>query len=290
MRWRGRRQSANVEDRRGTGGGGVIRVGRAGGGGIGILIIAVVLWLVFGINPLALLGDAQVMAPSEQSAPRNGGGVATTESEVDDFVATVLADTEDVWGAIFRQGGSDYPEPTLVLFEGQVRSACGFAGAATGPFYCPGDQRLYIDLSFFEELRRRFDAPGDFAQAYVIAHEVGHHVQNVLGILPKTTEMRRRLGERESNALSVRVELQADCFAGIWANRTAKKGYLEEGDIREALNAAGQLGDDMIQRRTQGYVVPDAFNHGSAEQRATWFRRGYERGTLDACDTFQDLI
>ncbi len=268
----------------------MIRVGRAGGGGIGILIIAVVLWLVFGINPLALLGDAQVMAPSEQSAPRNGGGVATTESEVDDFVATVLADTEDVWGAIFRQGGSDYPEPTLVLFEGQVRSACGFAGAATGPFYCPGDQRLYIDLSFFEELRRRFDAPGDFAQAYVIAHEVGHHVQNVLGILPKTTEMRRRLGERESNALSVRVELQADCFAGIWANRTAKKGYLEEGDIREALNAAGQLGDDMIQRRTQGYVVPDAFNHGSAEQRATWFRRGYERGTLDACDTFQDLI
>jgi len=290
MRWRGRRQSSNIEDRRGgRGGGGPITIGRAGGGGIGIIVIGLVLWLVFGINPMALLGEGQMMSPGQQSAP-SGGGVESTASETDDFVATVLADTEDVWGAVFREAGAEYPEPKLVLFDGQVRSACGFASAASGPFYCPGDRRVYIDLSFFQELRRRFDAPGDFAQAYVIAHEVGHHVQNVVGTLPKINEMRQSLDERRANALSVRVELQADCYAGIWANRTAQKGLLEEGDIEEALNAASQLGDDMIQRRTQGYVVPDAFNHGSAEERASWFRRGYEKGTLDACDTFRGSI
>ncbi|MBZ8132174.1 neutral zinc metallopeptidase [Afifella sp. IM 167] len=288
MRWKGRRQSSNIEDRRG-GGGGSVMIGRAGGGGIGVIIIGLVLWLVFGINPMALLGEGQMTSPSQQGAP-SGGGVQSTTSETDDFVATVLADTEDVWGTVFSEAGADYPEPKLVLFDGQVRSACGFASAASGPFYCPGDQRVYIDLSFFQELRRRFDAPGDFAQAYVIAHEVGHHVQNVVGTLPKVNEMRQRLDERRANALSVRVELQADCYAGIWASRTAQKGLLEEGDIDEALNAASQLGDDMIQKRTQGYVVPEAFNHGSAEDRATWFRRGYDKGKLDACDTFSGSI
>ncbi len=294
MRWRGRRQSRNIEDRRGRSGvgmpGGVSRRGgrsvrRAGGGGIGFLIIVGILWLVFGINPLTLLQQGGVGVPPAETSRPAGGSIQTTQSDADDFIATVLADTEDVWHEIFRSEGGTYPEPNLVLFSGSVRSACGFASAAAGPFYCPGDSKVYIDLGFFEDLRRRFGAPGDFAQAYVLAHEIGHHVQNVIGVLPKFNEMRRRLSEREANRMSVRVELQADCFAGIWANRTARKGYLEEGDIDEALNAANQIGDDTIQKRTQGYVVPDAFNHGTSEQRRRWFYEGYRTGRLQSCDT-----
>jgi predicted metalloprotease len=297
MRWRGRRQSRNIEDRRGRGGfgfpGGMSRGGgrgarRAGGGGIGLLIIIGIMWLVFGINPMTLLQQGGGLGPAPQSpqVQPSGGGVASTRSETDDFVATVLADTEDVWKTIFRQEGGTYPEPNLVLFTGQVQSACGFASAAAGPFYCPGDQKIYIDLSFYDQLRRRFNAPGDFAQAYVLAHEVGHHVQNVVGVLPKFNQMRRQMSERDANRMSVRVELQADCFAGVWANKAAGKGYLEEGDIDEALNAANQIGDDMIQKRSQGYVVPDAFNHGTSEQRWRWFYEGFRSGDINACDTF----
>ena len=301
MRWRGRRQSRNVEDRRGSGGfrmpGGLSRsrgrgVRRAGGGGFGLIIILGIMWLVFGINPLTLLQGGGGMSPAPQSrqAEPSGGGIASTQSQTDDFVATVLADTEDVWRAIFQGEGSTYPEPNLVLFSGSVRSACGFASAAAGPFYCPGDQKVYIDLSFYDDLKRRFQAPGDFAQAYVLAHEVGHHVQNVIGVLPKFNEMRRRMSEREANRMSVRVELQADCFAGVWGHYTDRKGILERGDLEEALNAARQIGDDTLQRRSQGYVVPDSFNHGTSEQRMTWFRRGFDSGRLDSCDTFNEPV
>ena len=303
MRWRGRRQSQNVEDRRGQSGGfgrpggfsgrGGRGVRRAGGGGIGFIIIIGVLWLVFGINPITLLqGGGGSIAPQQgkPASDTSGGGIQRTQSDTDDFIATVLADNEDVWNAIFREAGQNYPEPNLVLFSGSVRSACGFASAAAGPFYCPGDSKIYIDLAFYDELRRRFKAPGDFAQAYVLAHEVGHHVQNVIGVLPKFNQARRSMSEREANRMSVRVELQADCFAGIWANRTAKKGYLEEGDIDEALNAANQIGDDTIQKRTQGYVVPDAFNHGTSEQRRRWFYQGFKSGDFQSCDTFNTDI
>lgn len=292
MRWRGRRQSENVEDRRGRGGfsragfgrRGGISVGRAGGGGIGGLIVIVVLMLVFGINPLQLLEDDGTTVSTEQRRP-SGQGAAGSD-ELRDFIAVVLAEMEDVWQRIFAEAGAEYREPTLVLFSEQVRSACGFASAASGPFYCPSDEKLYIDLSFYEELRRRFQAPGDFAQAYVIAHEVGHHVQNLLGTLPEFQRRRQAMPEEEANQLSVRLELQADCLAGIWANRTDQRGLLEEGDVEEALNAAAQIGDDMIQRRTQGYVVPEAFNHGSSDQRRRWFRQGLDSGSLDSCDTF----
>ena len=301
MKWRGRRQSSNIRDVRGSSGGfggfGGTRGGfggslggggmrRAGGGfGIGtIVVILIVAWL-FGINPLALLsGDGSLStgpAPQGQQAARTG-----QTDEMRDFVATVLADTEDTWSAIFTQAGDDYPEPTLTLFSGSVRSACGSASAASGPFYCPGDRNLYIDLAFFEELHRRFGAPGDFAQAYVLAHEVGHHVQNVLGILEESQSRQARASEAEANVTSVRTELQADCFAGIWAHHTERKGLLEEGDVDEAMRAAAAVGDDAIQRSTQGYVVPESFNHGTSEQRATWFRRGLESGDIDSCDTF----
>lgn len=294
MRWRGRRQSQNIEDRRGQsgyripsgyprGGGRVVR--SAGGGGIGFLIIVGILWLVFGINPMSLLqgGGGSVQVPQVQQP--TGGGVQQGRGDADEFIATVLADTEDVWTEIFRQHGGTYPVPDLVLFSGSANSACGFASAAAGPFYCPGDRKVYLDLSFFQDLRRKFGAPGDFAQAYVVAHEVGHHVQNVIGVLPKFNQARQQVSERDANRMSVRVELQADCFAGIWANHAAQKGYLEEGDIDEALNAARQIGDDTIQKRTQGYVVPDAFNHGTSEQRRRWFYRGYENGRLEDCDS-----
>jgi predicted metalloprotease len=195
-----------------------------------------------------------------------------------DFVATVLADTEDTWQKIFEAAGEDYPEPTLTLFSGQVSSACGFASAATGPFYCPADRNLYIDLSFYEQLRGRFGAPGDFAQAYVLAHEVGHHVQNVLGLL--------RSGDSGADSNSVRTELQADCFAGVWAHHTQQRGLLEEGDAEEAVTAAAAVGDDALQRQTQGYVVPDSFTHGTSEQRVEWFRRGFEGGSVNDCDPF----
>lgn len=310
MRWRGRRGSSNVEDRRGSsssggsgrgfglprggmrlpGGGG----SRAGFGGIGFIIVVVVVSMLLGVNPMSLIeGLDGGMAPGSQGhAPqgqaRQGQAAAPPESdEMAQFVSVVLADTEDTWSRVFRQEfGEDYEEPRLVLFTGAIRSACGFAQSASGPFYCPGDRKVYIDLAFYDELRRRFKAPGDFAQAYVIAHEVGHHVQNLTGILPKFNELRQRVSKTEANELSVRVELQADCLAGVWAHDTGQKGLLEQGDIDEAMNAATQIGDDAIQKRTQGYVVPDSFNHGTSEQRQRWFRIGLEEGRIGACDTF----
>lgn len=281
MRWRGRRQSGNVEDRR-RGGMMASRGGRAGFGGIGLIIVVVIGSLIFGVNPVTVLNMLQggpVQIQQQSTAP-------PADDEMSQFVRTVLADTEDVWERIFAQGGADYREPTLVLFTGSTASACGFAQSATGPFYCPADEKVYIDLGFYDQLRRRFQAPGDFAQAYVIAHEVGHHVQNLIGVLPEFNRIRRQLSQTEANAMSVRVELQADCFAGIWANEAARRGYLERGDIEEALNAAAQIGDDAIQKRTQGYVVPDAFNHGTSEQRVRWFTTGFEDGDMAACDTF----
>jgi predicted metalloprotease len=304
MRWRGRRQSENVQDARGQGGGfgggglgrgGGIRLpmGRGvGGGGISGILILVVLFFALracGIDPLAMLEEASGPAPG-------GGGGQITETntqasdEMTQFVSTVLAETEDVWNGIFQAEGLDYTEPTLVLFSGQVRSACGYASAASGPFYCPGDRKVYIDLAFYDQLERQFEAAGDFAQAYVLAHEVGHHIQNLTGILPKFNQMRQSMSQAEANQMSTRVELQADCFAGIWGHFTDQKGLLEQGDLEEALNAATQIGDDTLQRRTQGYVVPESFNHGTSEQRATWFNRGFQSGKLADCDTFNNPI
>jgi predicted metalloprotease len=304
MRWRGRRQSSNVEDRRGQRGmggglGGLggrrVRVGlprgrRVGGGGglgIGTIVVLLILAWVFGFNPMSLLDGG---GSSSQFGPQTGtevGQAGTPSDEGGQFVATVLADTEDTWNRIFSSAGQTYREPTLVLFSGSTSSACGFASAATGPFYCPADQKVYIDLAFYDELRNRFKAPGDFAEAYVLAHEVGHHVQNLIGILPKVNDIRRRVSEEQSNQLSILVELQADCYAGIWANATERLGLVEDGDIEEGLNAAAAVGDDAIQRRTQGYVVPESFNHGTSEQRVEWFKRGYQTGSIDSCDTFQ---
>jgi uncharacterized protein len=296
MRWQGRRQSSNVEDRRGQRGlpggmGGMgprLRLpgGRAGGGGgigiVGILIIVGIAWFA-GINPLELLdGGGSSLGPSTQQT----GEMGAPDDEAGRFVATVLADTEDTWTEIFAAEGARYEPPTLVLFTGETSSACGFASAASGPFYCPGDRRVYIDLAFYAELRERFEAPGDMAEAYVIAHEIGHHIQNILGTLPEFNRQRQRLSEAAANLLSIRVELQADCYAGIWAHVADEKGILEVGDIDEALNAAAQIGDDAIQRRMQGYVVPESFNHGTSEQRSRWFKRGYTEGELAACDTF----
>ncbi len=214
------------------------------------------------------------------------GKVGTPSDDNGQFVATVLADTETTWHDIFAAAGRTYEDPTLVIFDGGTQSACGYAQTAQGPFYCPNDRKVYIDLAFYRELQDRFQAPGDFAEAYVIAHEIGHHVQNLIGTLPKIDAQRQQVSEAESNKLSVRIELQADCYAGIWAHDEEKRGFLEVGDIDEALNAAAQVGDDAIQERSQGYVVPESFNHGTSEQRSRWFKRGYNRGTLDACDTF----
>jgi len=277
MRWRGERQSSNIEDRRGLSAGRV-----AVGGGLGTVVI-MVLALLFGVNPQRLLEQI----PSEQqpavqsSRPQNA-----EEDELKQFVAVVLGKTEDVWTDVFRQNGRQYREPTLVLFTDQVRSACGIAGAAVGPFYCPADEKVYIDLSFYEELRRQFNAPGDFAQAYVVAHEVGHHVQKLLGISDRVDAMQGRVSEAEANQLSVRLELQADFFAGVFARYVQNQGVLEAGDIEEALRAASAVGDDQIQRRTTGYVVPDSFTHGTSEQRLRWFRKGYETGDIRQGDTF----
>jgi hypothetical protein len=289
MLWRGRRQSANVEDRRGSGGGLPmgLPMGRRGlaGGGLGAIIV-LVLALLFGIDPSMLLQGV----PTEQVGPGPSFQERAQPAPADDdqagFVAVVLAETEDTWRQVFSRLGRQYQEPTLVLFSGQVQSACGFASAASGPFYCPGDRRIYLDMSFFEEMRRRFGAPGDFAQAYVIAHEVGHHVQNLLGIMPRVEAMRRQLSTGDANQLSVMVELQADCFAGVWAQRAQSAQILEAGDLEEALNAANAIGDDRLQRQAQGYVVPDSFTHGSSQQRMRWFKRGFQSGDIAACDTF----
>lgn len=308
MRWRKGRRSENIEDRRGRSGGGLrfpIPMGRGGqrfpggglprrGGGISILglVVIVILFFVFGGDLGSLLQQAPVSttdvdpAPRRQSELPDAGTAARPGDDLADFTSVVLADTEDTWNALFSERGG-YREPTLVLFSGAVRSACGFAQSAVGPFYCPRDQKVYIDLSFFNELRSRFGAPGDFAQAYVIAHEIGHHVQTLLGISGQVEQARRGRSQAAANTLQVRMELQADCFAGIWAHHADRaRNVIEEGDIEEALGAASAIGDDRLQRQAQGYVVPDAFTHGSSEQRMRWFSRGLESGRLAACDTF----
>ena len=277
MLWQGRRESDNVEDERGSGGGGRIVLG----GGIGTVIL-VVLYLVLGGDPQALFNSQQAQLPqTAQYDPQ------APQDEASKFVAVVLANTEDAWHAVFRQMGREYEEPKLVLFTDQTRSGCGFASGATGPFYCPEDRRVYIDLGFFRELQNRLGAGGDFAEAYVIAHEVGHHVQNLLGISDRVQAARRRVSEAEYNRLSVRLELQADFLAGVWARYTDRvKHVVETGDIEEAIRAASAVGDDRLQYRSRGYVVPDSFTHGTSEQRVRWFRRGYETGDLNQGDTF----
>jgi uncharacterized protein len=292
MLWRGGRRSDNVEDQRGFGGGGFGGGGMRMGGGIGGigLLVVVVVGLFFGVDPSSLLQQLDGSAPDtttqqdQQSAATDDTGAGNDEEK--DFVSAVLADTEDTWTAVFHDMGRTYTDPHLVLFTDQVRSACGAAETAMGPFYCPGDSKVYIDLAFYDELKRRFAAPGDFAQAYVIAHEVGHHVQHLLGITDKVDATAGSLSESAANALSVRVELQADCFAGVWAYHAKERNIVEPGDIEEALNAAAAVGDDRLQRQSQGTVVPDSFTHGSSEQRVRWFKSGFANGDLNACDTF----
>ena len=273
------RQSDNIEDRRGFGG------PLVAGGGIGTVVI-LLLALFFGFDPRVILqGDAPTTPPATQQSPAPSAS-PRGHDDLRDFVATVLADTEDTWRALFSRMGREYRDPRLVLFNGAVQSACGIAGAATGPFYCPQDQKVYLDLDFFRALRERFRAPGDFAQAYVIAHEVGHHVQKQLGISDRVMAERRR-GGSQANAASVRLELQADCFAGIWAHHAERTRHiLEAGDVEEALNAAAAIGDDRLQRQTQGRVAPETFTHGTSKQRVQWFTRGIESGDLRRCDTF----
>ncbi|QLF70915.1 zinc metallopeptidase [Peteryoungia desertarenae] len=304
MEWKGRRQSSNIEDRRhGSSGSGAgrspfgrsgIRIpvggGRRGGGlSLGTIIILVVIYFGFkmvGIDLLQVMegGDPSGAGYEQQVSRAPSSGPANDEMTA--FIRTMLAETEDTWNAIFQASGARYREPTLVLFAGRTESPCGLASAATGPFYCPADSKVYLDTDFFRQLEQQFGAAGDFAQAYVIAHEVGHHVQNLTGVLPEFNRQRRSLGAAEANRLSVRVELQADCYAGIWAKAADKQGLLSDGDLEEALNAAHQIGDDTLQKRAQGYVVPDSFNHGTSAQRMRWFKRGYDTGDASACDTF----
>ncbi len=330
MRWRGQRESRNVEDRRGQGGGGGrfrfpfpgggMRFPSSGGGGkrgggIGIIGLLIILGLMFffGLDPRVLMQGAgpsggggggpglpDIRLPHQQgpqttNVPEPGGQrggqiqlpQSSSEDDLKRFIAGVLTTTEDGWKQTFSEFGKRYREPKLVLFDGYVRSACGTGMSAMGPFYCPADEKVYVDLDFYRELKNRFRAPGDFAQAYVVAHEVGHHVQKLLGIAEQVEAAKRRMSRKNGNSLQVRMELQADCFAGVWANQIqADKGLIEPGDIDEALRAASAIGDDRIQKRTQGYIVPDSFTHGSSEQRVRWFRRGYESGQLQTCDTF----
>ncbi|TCL74809.1 neutral zinc metallopeptidase [Rhizobium sp. BK251] len=310
MEWRGRRQSDNIEDRRDmspgggvgrnpfgrglgfpSGGGGMRRAG--GGLSIGTIIFLVVMYLILkamGIDMLQVLDGGGSTTGGSGYEQSESGTRTPANDEMTAFVRTVLAETEDTWNGIFQAAGQTYQEPTLVLFSGQTESACGFASAASGPFYCPGDRKVYLDTEFFNELSQKFGASGDFAEAYVVAHEVGHHVQNLTGILPKFNQARQHMTEAEANQMSVRVELQADCFAGIWGKFTEQKGILEAGDLEEALNAAQQIGDDTLQRRSQGYVVPESFNHGTSAQRMRWFKRGFDSGRVGDCDTFSNPV
>lgn len=309
MKWRGRTGSSNIEDRRGArssgsfGGGGLgrsggfrIPSGRGGGrgtrGGFGMLIGVVVMlglfWLITGENPLDTLSGSSSSGGTTSSAsylPESGA-----EDDLRGFVGVVIKETEDLWGEQFARFERDYPEPTVVLFSGRTSSGCGTADASTGPFYCPQDEKVYIDLGFYDQLRSQFGAPGDFAQAYVLAHEVGHHVQNLTGVLPDFNERRQSMSAEEANAWSVRVELQADCYAGVWANYAGQQDLLENGDIEEAINAADQIGDDTLQKRMQGFAVPKTFNHGTSAQRKAWFERGYQSGDPGDCDTFSGSI
>ncbi len=307
-------ESRNVEDRRGQGGGfgfpggGGIQIPIGGRGGVSLtsLLIIGAIMLLFGINPLDLLlggggrnfpdmpqmprtetTQRPTSGPDIPGLPGGAGRTAASNDEMKVFISRVLADTEQVWNKVFQSFGENYQEPQLVIFDRGTRTACGVGMTQMGPFYCPLDRKIYIDLAFYEELKRRFNAPGDFAQAYVVAHEVGHHVQTLLGIADKVQSMKQRMDERSANALQVRMELQADCLAGVWANLNHQlNARLEPGDIEEGLRAANAIGDDMIQRKTQGYVVPDAFTHGSAEQRMRWFTTGYKSGQMQSCDTF----
>ncbi|OAM74327.1 KPN_02809 family neutral zinc metallopeptidase [Devosia elaeis] len=308
MKWQGRQRSSNVEDRRGqrTGGGlgglgglgggrGGIRIPTGGGGSrggisglIGIMVVLGIIWLATGQNPLDLLTGGSSMGPSSSATSRQLP--AQGQDELADFVAVVVKETEDLWSEQFAAVGEDYPEPNVVLFTDRVNTACGLADSSVGPFYCPGDSKVYIDLSFYDQLHRQFGAPGDFAQAYVLAHEVGHHIQNLTGVLPEFNQRRQAMSQEEANAYSVRVELQADCYAGVWANYAGQQNLLEQGDIEEALNAANQIGDDTLQKRMQGFAVPKTFNHGTSAQRKDWFERGYQSGNPGDCDTFAGAV
>lgn len=286
MRWQGGRRSSNVEDRRGSG------IGRplAVGGGVGSIVVALLVMLLGG-DPSVITTNSGGGLGQQGGSGTGGSGVPDDprHAELKDFVSVILADTEDTWPGLLEPHGVNYVDPRLVLFTGAVRSACGLQESAVGPFYCPPDQRVYLDLDFFDELDRRFGAPGDFAQAYVVAHEVGHHVQNLMGISEQVQAARRRASPEQANVLSVLQELQADCFAGIWAHHAQReRQVLEEGDVEEGLGAASAIGDDTLQRRTRGYVVPESFTHGSSEQRVAWFKKGLSQGTLEACDTFSD--
>jgi len=280
MRWQSGRRSSNVEDRRG------MRIpGGAVGGGLGTIVM-VLLALYFGMDPSVIL-DQTTQVETRVPYDTQPGARSSENDPLADFVSVILGDTEDTWHQLFRGLGRNYEEPSLVLFSGAVQSACGLAQSATGPFYCPLDQKVFIDLSFYRDLKNRFQSPGDFAQAYVIAHEVGHHIQTLLGISQKVNAARSRASEAEGNALSVRLELQADCLAGMWAHHADRaRQILEAGDVDEALQAASSIGDDRLQKQSQGVVVPESFTHGSAEQRARWFKRGIENGDLAQCDTF----
>ena len=289
MKWEGNRESDNVEDRRDDGGGG------GGGGfgfggrsiGVGTIVVALLGGWIFGINPLTILGLLSGGGPPAQVQQQGPAHKPPADDRMARFVSTVLADTEDVWTDVFTKGGATYKKPRLVLFRGATQTACGQGQAAMGPFYCPGDQKVYIDLGFYETLRNRLGAPGDFAQAYVIAHEVGHHVQNLLGISGKMDQMRSRVSKTEYNALSVRLELQADCFAGVWAHHAQNaRQILEQGDVEEAMNAAAKIGDDALQRAGGGAVVPESFTHGTSAQRQRWFDIGLKTGSVKSCDTF----
>ena len=295
MKWEGNRESDNVEDARGGGGGrlpGGIRLGGGRGVGLGTIAIALIAGWIFGINPLTILGvlgaadpgGAPVVQPSPAARPPADDTMAR-------FVSVVLADTEDVWRERFREMGGNYREPKLRLFRGSEPTACGMGQSAMGPFYCPGDEKVYIDLSFYETMRSQLGAPGDFAQAYVIAHEVGHHVQHLMGITEKVEQARRRASETQGNQLSVRLELQADCFAGVWAHHAQKaRQVLEQGDLEEALNAASRIGDDALQRQSSGTIRPETFTHGSSAQRVAWFKRGMQTGSVQQCNTFEARV
>jgi predicted metalloprotease len=304
MDWKGRTRSSNVNDMRSENTGGMFRIPsgttvrpvQSGGMGCGTLIIIGVVMFALGLNPLQLLGGllngglggglTQNISPDQTPQVNRETGTDGNQDEMRQFMEVIMGSTEEVWTGIFNGYGKQYPLPKLNLFSDQVNSPCGLATSAAGPFYCPGDSQVYIDLSFYETMSKQFGAKGDFAQAYVLAHEVGHHVQNQIGILPEFNRMRQSMGQREVNQTSVKVELQADCFAGIWGHFVEKQGWLEKGDLEEALVAANQIGDDAIQKRTQGYVVPEAFNHGTSEQRRFWFSRGFESGRIESCDTF----
>lgn len=319
MKWKDLRQSDNIEDRRSDDGSGVGPGGGFGGGlggGMGggmrrgggirlaggswkMMLVMVALFFILkamGIDATQLLDGSGSINPGSSGqtsnyAPNAGGGSSTVANdEMTKFVSAVLGTTEDAWSGIFKAGGAQYQKPKLVLFNGETDSECGAANSATGPYYCPGDRKVFLDTAFFQELSDRFGAPGDFANAYVIAHEVGHHVQNLLGVLPEFNRQRQAMSEVEANKMSIRVELQADCYAGIWAKYADQRGIIETGDMEAALNAAQQIGDDTLQKRAQGYVVPDSFNHGTSAQRMYWLKRGFETGDLDACNTFKAKI